>query len=196
MKNLMTWSMAAVMTAASVIGIGMARGDDAPVAGGPAQLPAPEIRMNDEQLSALLKGLGYTENTSKSSDGKLTYHSLNSMVVNFRYIIDISLQDAGATVYFSCPLKKIGEPEKVPADKLLALLSKNDDMAPMAFSYDASRKQMFLNYQIENHDLTPARMQGELDKVKHVLNSTYALWDTSKWPGGPQPAAPVQDAKK
>jgi hypothetical protein len=172
MKALTTWSLAAVLALTSA---GLARADDA---AGP---------VDDEQLSALIKGLGYTEKTSTSIDGKITYHSLNLVVVNFRYVIDISLQHDGKTVYFSCPLKKVGEPEKVPAEKYLALLAKNDDMAPMFFSYSAERRQMFLNYETDNGGLTTARMQETLDKLKHLLSSTFALWDTSKWPGGPQP---------
>jgi hypothetical protein len=193
MNKLMSWSVAAVAVA-GLVGVGLVHADNPPGTPGPSQAAASESRLNDEQLSALIKGLGYTEKTSKSSDGKVTYHSLDFTVVNFRYIIDISLQEQGTAVYFSSPLKRIGEPEKVPAEKLFALLSKNDDITPMFFSYDASGKQLYLNYQIDNRDLTSARMMTALDRLKHVLSSTAPLWDTSKWPGGPQPAA-TQDAK-
>lgn len=184
MKSFLAWSLAAV--AVPVLALAL------PARGAQPSATA-ETRLTDEGLLKLLKGLGYEPTVTKSADGSITYHRIDKTVGNFRYIMDVSLQEKGRYIAFSCPLKRVGEPEKVPADKLWAVLSKNDEIQPMAFSYAASMKQFFLNLQIDNDGVTPARMQNQLDQLRHTLQSTSTVWDTSRWPGGPQPAPAVTE---
>jgi hypothetical protein len=194
MKSLMAWSLAAALVPAAFMGAGQANAAEPESAKPDAVKPAEDGRLSDEALLSMLKGLGYNPTVSKSADGKITFYRLDKTVANFRYIIDVSLQEGGKTVAFSCPLKRVGEPEKVPAEKLWAMLSKNDEIYPMFFSFEKSRKQFFLNHQIDNRDLTAERLGEVLDAVKHQVNATASVWDTTNWPGGPQPAAKAPTA--
>jgi hypothetical protein len=149
--------------------------------------------LTNEALEKMLTDMGYEPKASKSEDGKRTWYNLTIEQDNFTFVLDLSLADG--KLWFSCPLRKVAEPEKVPAEKLWKLLEENDTIYPGSFSYYAQRKQFFYNLAVENRDLTPAKVRSELDRAMGVMRRTYPDWDTSKWPGGPEPAR-AQEEKK
>jgi hypothetical protein len=188
----------AALLAAALALAGVAQAADPVPAKGEAKA-AEEVKKADgvltnETLEKMLLDMGYEPKVSRSADGSRTWYDLTVKQDTFTFVIDLSLADG--RLWFSCPLKKVADPDKVPAEKLWKLLQENDTVYPGSFSYYAQRKQFFYNLAVENRDLTPTRLRAELDRVMGVLRRTYTEWDTSTWPGGPESAVKAQLDRK
>src|SRR4051812_22235926 len=102
---------AAVLTlAATLAALGGARADE------PKKAEAG--RLTVEALGQMLDDLGYEYKVSKTEDGKRTFYGLVIKQDTFTYVVDLSLDPAGQRVWFSCPLRKVPEQDRVKAERL------------------------------------------------------------------------------
>lgn len=170
---------AAVLILCSAVGAG--RAQDKPAAGAG--------RLTDASLEAMLKNLGHTPTATKSESGKRTYYRLDLSEDSFTFVVDLSLDPEGARLWFSAPLVKVPERDRVALDRLWKLLESNDDILPASFSYDASRQRFYLNLTVDNRDITPAVLRKELSTFTRTIEKTYPLWKEVQPPSS-------QDGKK
>jgi hypothetical protein len=169
---------------------------------GLARADAPGVpepgKLTVASLEKMLTDLGYDFKKSTSTDGKRTYFGLVVKQDNFTFVIDLSLDEQGSKLWFSCPLRTMEHPEKVKSERLWKLLEENDAIMPMSFSYDRSNSRFYLNLAVDNRGLTAKVLREELDRAMGVIRRTYAIWDSYQWPelndGAAPPANPTPPA--
>lgn len=80
--------------------------------------------------------------------------------------------------------------KKLPADRLLSLLSANLDHQPVMFAYSEEQQKLELFVSIENSQISPKLLRDELRRIATVAEQTAALWEIDP----PAAAAPVAAA--
>ena len=156
-----------------------------PVAAAPARKPAsraaapakkPAVAtVTSVNLGATLKGLGLA---TASQDG---YQRLRVEEERFSYLIDLRFSDSGEWLVCMAHLSPVPDLSKVPAAPVLALLSTNDNLLGMSFSYNRTTGQIMLNQTIPGKGLTPTSLRSHLEKLRAAVLQTQGLWDATKW---------------
>lgn len=140
----------------------------------PAARPAPAV-VTPANLAASLKGLGLA---TTSQEG---YQQLRVEEQGFAYVVDLRFSDSGEWLVCMAHLAPIPDLSKVPAAPLLALLTTNDNLLGMSFSYNRAAAQIMLNDSIPGKGLTPAVLLTHLQRLRGTILQTQELWNTTKW---------------
>lgn len=83
--------------------------------------------------------------------------------------------------------------KKLPADKLLSLLSGNLDHQPVMFAYSEKQQRLELFLSIENEGVSPKLLRDELRRLETIAEQTAALWEIDP-PAATAPSAPAPAA--
>lgn len=148
----------------------------------PAPRPAPRAAapkapagVTPANLAATLKGLGLA---TVSQDG---YQRLQVQEAKFGYLVDLRFSESGEWLVCMAHLAPIPDLSKVPATPLLALLSTNDTLLGLSFSYNRASGQLMLNESLPAKGLTPAAIQTALQRLRGTVLETQGLWDPARW---------------
>lgn len=160
----------------------------APAVAAPARKPAPHATaaakkpaaaapgsVTSANLGATLKGLGLA---TVSQEG---YQRLRVEEERFSYLIDLRFSDSGEWLVCMAHLSPVPDLSKVPAAPFLALLSTNDNLLGMSFSYNRTTAQIMLNETIPGKALTPTSLRVHLERLRATVLQTQGLWDATKW---------------
>lgn len=80
-------------------------------------------------------------------------------------------------------------PEQIPASIMLRLLEQNDYLGNARFFYAPDARRLYLVTDIDNTNVTPARLRTVLESWADAAASSASVWDTSKWPKAEQRTA-------
>jgi hypothetical protein len=136
--------------------------------------------LTDESLKTMLSNMGYEPEEIKATDGSKIYR-VTIEKDDWKFVVNFSISPDKSYVWQVALLKTIPDPDKVPAAPLLKMLSENDEIGPVFFSYSPNTKRFYLNAGLENRGVTPARFRKELDRLTGHIKRTAALWDPARW---------------
>jgi hypothetical protein len=136
--------------------------------------PAP-ARLTVAGLGPLLRGLGYLP----EAEGQ--YQRIKVDEPGYGYKIDLSLSQSGDWLVCMAHLAEIPDLTKVPSNALLSLLTANDSLLGMSFSYDRANGRIMLNASLPNRSLDPGSVRNVIEGMKATVRNTQAVWDTSAW---------------
>jgi hypothetical protein len=141
--------------------------------------PAP-TQLTTTALGHLLRVAGYEPRV----EGEV--HRLRVEEQEYAYLLDVSLSRSGAWLLCAAHLAPIPDLTRVPPGPLLALLSANDALVGMYFSYNRSEGQVMLNATLRNRGLDAADLRAVIEGMKDTIRERHGLWDARHWagPGG------------
>ena len=92
-------------------------------------------------------------------------------------------------------LSVLKDDQQVPADKLLELMNASRDHAPAFFAYSSKRKRVELYRTLDNQDISPDQLRGEIARLAEGAAQTQDLWKleasapSASPPAGQKPVA-------
>jgi hypothetical protein len=142
-----------------------------PPAAPPVRLPA----VTAANLGSILTSLNYkpVPNTP--------YQRLHVEEENYGYFIDLGVSKSGDWLVCMAHLAPIPDLTQVPPAPLLSLLSTNDSLLGMSFSYDRVNARIMLNATVPNRGLDPACIRSVIEGLKSTVRKTEGLWDPASW---------------
>jgi len=149
--------------------------------GAPSPKTAPAGRpptLTAANLGGLLKSLGY----AATPVGQ--YQRITVEEPGYRYPIDLSLSKSGDWLVCMAHLAPVEDLTQLRPAPLMSLLSTNDHLLGMYFSYDRVNARIMLNAAVPNRYLDAASVRNILEGLKLTIRETRGLWDTSKWESG------------
>ena len=147
----------------------------------PAGTPAP---LTDDSLLAMLKNMGYAPRIEKTPKGSI--YSLTIQRGTWTYYVDVSLSPSKTKLWLSGWLSALPRDEKVPAERLLALLEGSWTHGPAHFRYHRGFRQLNIGLCLDNRDITPETLRTQLESFMDTMKKSEELWNVKKWkPGEP-----------
>jgi hypothetical protein len=142
----------------------------------PAPIPPAGARLlTPVTLASILKELGYAATAAGP------YLRLQIKEEGYSYPLDLSFSNSGAWLVVMAHLATVEDLTRVPATPLLALLSTNDSLLGMAFSYNRESGNIMLNAAVPNRSLDAAAIKNIVEGLKKTVRETEGLWDTHSW---------------
>ena len=104
----------------------------------------------------------------------------------------ITVQNEGWTMYIQVVISsdhtKLGmnanlgqvDESTVTADQWKGLLAANNTIDPEGFVYDADTKKLYMHLSLDNRDMTPQTLRGQIDNFMSQIRSTESLWSFTK----------------
>jgi hypothetical protein len=138
-------------------------------------VPKPAGALSHANLGALLRSLGYRPEMAQQ------YQRIRVEEEGYGYLVDLSLSKSGDWLVCMAHLAPIPDLTRVPASPLLTLLSTNDSLLGMYFSYDRVNARIMLNATVPNRSLDAASVRNIVEGLKATVRQTQALWDTASW---------------
>jgi hypothetical protein len=126
-------------------------------------------------LGAALKSLGYTP----ALHGE--YQRLQVDEEGYAYQIDLGLSQSGDWLVCMAHLAPIEDLTKVKSAPLLNLLTTNDTLLGMYFSYNQVNARIMLNASVPTRALAPVSVRSLVEGLKETVRQTRGLWDSSAW---------------
>ena len=99
----------------------------------------------------------------------------------FGYLIDVSFSKSGEWLVLMAHLAQIPDLTTVPAPALLGLLSANDALLGMAFSYNRTTGQIMLNATVPNRNLDGGSLRNLIEGMRSTVREQQGLWDPTAW---------------
>lgn len=147
-------------------------GKTAPKAKPPAKAaPASPASVTTANLPAVLKSLGYP------SKAVGPYQRIEVVEEKYGYLIDMSFTRTGEWLVCMAHLAPIADLTRVRSASLLNLLSQNDSLLGMYFSYNRENAQLMLNASLPSRGLTPTDLHRMIEGLKLTVRRTEGLWD-------------------
>jgi hypothetical protein len=173
------------LAAAAALPAGAAAQQRRTPAGGPARKPSappkstppkpPPQGVTAANLPALLRTAGYRP----VAQGALQRVQVEEQA--YGYFIDVTLSKTGDWLACMAHLAPVPDLTKVAAQPLMNLLSANDAMLGMYFSYDRVNARVMLNAAIPARGLNADALRSILESLKGAVRETQPLWDTAGW---------------
>jgi hypothetical protein len=136
--------------------------------------PAP---ITQATLGPVLKALGYPAEPHES----YWRVKIEEEGRDYVYQIDLSFTQSREWLVGMAHLAPIADLTMVPSGPLLALLTENDGMVGMSFSYDRTNGRIMLNASAPTRGLDAAGVKKLVDGIRGRVIQTQGLWDSSKW---------------
>ena len=147
----------------------------------PAGTPVP---LTDDSLLAMLKNMGYAPRIEKTPKGNI--YSLTIQRGTWTYYVDVSLSPSKTKLWLSGWLSALPRDEKVPAERLLALLEGSWTHGPAHFRYHRGFRQLNIGLCLDNREITPETLRTQLESFLDTMKKSEELWNVKKWkPGEP-----------
>lgn len=99
----------------------------------------------------------------------------------YAYFIDFSISKSGEWLVGVAHLAPIPDLTKVPSAPLLSLLSANDSLLGMYFSYDRTTSQIVLNAAVPARATRPEDLKTIIEGMRFTIHETQGLWDPTAW---------------
>jgi len=128
--------------------------------------------MNIQQIGDALNSYG--KNTVNNNGH--TYYTVNCGNGNWKSHVFVSLSPSENVVWMTVDTSSIPD-AKISPQALANLLSKNEDMGPIYFSF--SGRTIRLSYPVPNTGLTDEKVKGYLKDLVNTAVKTMDLWDPS-----------------
>lgn len=135
--------------------------------------PAQSGRLSIQQLGDTLTS--YRKNTV--TDNGHTYYTVNCGNGNWKSRVVVSLSPNENVVWMTIDPSSLPD-GKISPQALANLLLKNEDIGPMFFSLDGSRK-VRLSYPVANSGLTEEKVKEYVKDLVDTAVNTMDLWDPS-----------------
>ncbi len=126
-------------------------------------------------LVGSLRALGY----QPTPNGQ--FQRLKVEEPGYGYALDLGLSASGDWVVCLAHLAPVGDLTRVNSAPLLALLSRNDALLGMAFSYNRENARIMLNATVPNRAMDLASFRNVVEGVKRTVRETAGLWNTRDW---------------
>lgn len=126
-------------------------------------------------LVGSLRALGY----QPTPNGQ--FQRLKVEEPGYGYALDLGLSASGDWVVCLAHLAPVGDLTRVNSAPLLALLSRNDVLLGMAFSYNRENARIMLNATVPNRAMDLASFRNVVEGVKRTVRETAGLWNTRDW---------------
>ncbi len=137
-----------------------------------ASASAESGHMNIQQIGDALSSYG--KNTVNNNGH--TYYTVNCGNGNWKSQVFVSLSPSENVVWMTVDTSSIPD-AKISPQALANLLSKNEDMGPIYFSF--SGRTIRLSYPVPNTGLTDEKVKGYLKDLVNTAVKTMDLWDPS-----------------
>jgi len=155
--------------------------------GEPITPPATAGTLTVDGMKTMLENMGYEPKLAEYASGsKYIVCPITRGTWTFGFSIDLGPD--GSMWWFSMYLGEVKEPEKATPAALLKVIESELAIWPSFFVYSSGVKGIFMYRPLRNADLKPAVLRTNLETMMGNVESTAAVWDTSKWSGSP-PAA-------
>jgi hypothetical protein len=141
----------------------------------PAPPPPAPARFTSQSISAALRGLGYTPTAAEEGQ------RLRIEEEGYSYVMDVKLSASSDWLVCMAHLGTVPDLTKVPAGPLLTLLSTNDQLIGMSFSYDRVNGRIMLNAAVPNRGLAAEQLKFVIEGLKETVRRTEGLWDPAQW---------------
>ncbi|HVY88718.1 MAG TPA: hypothetical protein VG942_07610 [Hyphomonadaceae bacterium] len=130
--------------------------------------------LNNDSLKAMLDGLGYEPKAL--SKGFLIDIKQDTWDIYMQLV----LSGDGTKLGMNSNLGLINDLSAVPASKWLDLLVANGNIDPSTFYVDQDQKKLYLHRVLDNHEITPAFLRGQVESFANNLKSTEGIWNFTK----------------
>jgi hypothetical protein len=155
-----------------------------PPAGAPAPAaapaPAPQPAPKPAMITAAALGPALKEHGFEP-EARGEFQRVRIEEEEFDYAIDFSITRSGEWLIGVAHLAPIPDLTRVPSAPLLSLLSANDSLLGMYFSYDRERSQIVLNATVPARATRPEDLKGIIEGMRATIRQTQGLWDPSAW---------------
>ena len=128
-------------------------------------------RMTIQQIGDALTS--YEKNTV--NDNGHTYYTVNCGNGNWKSSVVVSLSPSENVVWLTIDPSSLPD-AKISPQALGNLLLKNEEIGPMFFSLDSSRK-LRISYPVPNSGLTDAKLKAYVKELVNTAVDTMPLWD-------------------
>ena len=157
----------------------------APVVGAPAKKASPKPPAKPSTppaitpaiLGATLKTLGYPARP----EGTFQRVQIEEEGKEYGYLLDLSFSKSGEWLVCMAHLAAIPDLTAVKSGPLLTLLSQNEEMVGIYFSYDKVNGRVMLNSAVPAKGLDAAGVKRAVDGMRATVIRTEVLWDAAKW---------------
>jgi hypothetical protein len=130
--------------------------------------------LNNDSLKGMLDGMGYEPKAL--SKGYLVALKQDTWTINMQLV----LSPDGTKLGMNSNLGMVEDFDAVPAAKWLALLVSNGEIDPSAFYFDRDQKKLYLHRVVDNHEITPAFLRGQIESFANNVKNTETLWTFTK----------------
>ncbi len=134
-------------------------------------------RLNIQQLGDALSSYG--KNTV--NDNGHTYYTVNCGNGNWKSRVVVSLSPSENVVWMTIDPASLPD-GRISPQALANLLLKNEEIGPMFFSLDSSRK-VRISYPVINNGLTGEKVKGYVKELVDMAVNTMPLWDPATLSG-------------
>jgi hypothetical protein len=153
------------------------------------QAADPLAPLTDDSLKKMLDGLGYDDvketktKTGSSFECKITQGT-------WTFYVTAALSSDKTNLWLTSFLSNLPADEKVPAARVLALLSANGTSSGPFFEYVQDGKQLYVAERVPNRGINAKVLRAEIAGVTSFVQSTQNLWEP-KWDATAAPAKPA-----
>jgi len=164
------------------------RADEKPPEKPPVAVPVTvaEGELTLSSLKVMLDGLAYDEIVANKSDkGEVVGYMVKMTRDNWTFAVNVFPSAWGGNKYieFSAWLGKVPDPANVPSKVLLGLLTANDKVYPLTFTYSEKWTQFKIFGTIPNKNVQAKDVRKMMDNTTNAIKEYAPLWSSSRWPG-------------
>jgi hypothetical protein len=154
-------------------GAGGPAGQNAPPA---AAAPSPRL----EGAPALAELVGKSGLDAKVVSENVVSTKIQHETWSFPALVTTS--DDRRQVILVLLLSVVKDEQSLPAAKLLELMNANRDHAPAFFAYSSKRKRIELYRTLDNNNVAPEQVRGEITRLAEIAAKTQGLWKLESSP--------------
>ncbi len=143
-----------------------------------------EEKITAESLPKLLSSLGYEPTKVGETTQRLTIER-----DKFKFVLNLSVSGNAKKVWMSSYLVEIPDLSKVPARLYSDLLLSNSEVGPAHFYLVkvGEKNWLKMGFALDNRNITPAYLRGEIDWFLERMSQTAKLWDKAAWEAAKTP---------
>lgn len=128
-----------------------------------------------QTLATNLRKIGY----DPKAEG--AYQRVKVQQEKYEYTVDFNFSNDGYWLVAMAHLAPVPDLTRLRANPLLTLLSTNDELLGMYFSYDRVNGRIMLNSVMPVRGLDATALTNRLNLLRGTVVRTEALWDTAHW---------------
>ena len=142
---------------------------------------ASQTTLKPEELKTSLSNMGYEVKESKSTDGAPMYDVAWTSDDGWKYSMTASISPSGRIAWLVMNLGSTDDVAKVPKEAFLGLMTENDAIMPMSYSWHPKLMRFYLNNPVDARDFSPQSLRKGMDAMVASVKRTADFWDPAKW---------------
>ena len=147
----------------------------APTPGPPSAPPADAPKtISLDQLNKMLESIGFKPVAEKDAKGNVIGVTCKLSADGWNFPLFFTVSPNQQYVWINATLTKLTNLKTVPADDLMKLLQKNDEMGSITFRIVG--EQIYLSEICSVNGLTPEQLKIVTGWLETDVQATYALW--------------------